>query len=68
MSFIARLVPAVLVGLLFFGVGGQQKAWGAPAPEPASRADVQVDSFRGLADIFSRGMDTLTHRAQPGGL
>jgi pimeloyl-ACP methyl ester carboxylesterase len=62
MCFIARLVPAVLVGLLFFGVGGQQKAWAAPAPEPASRADVQVDSFRGLADIFSRGMDTLTHR------
>src|SRR5262249_55226733 len=56
------LVRAVLVGLLFFGVGGQQKAWATPAPEPASRTDVQVDSFRGLADIFSRGMDTLTHR------
>jgi hypothetical protein len=62
MSFIARLVPAVLVGSLFFVVGGQQKARSAPAPEPASRADVQVDLFRGLADIFSRGMDTLTHR------
>src|SRR5215469_15934092 len=62
MSFIARLVPAVLVGSLFFVVGGQQKAWSAPAPEPASRADVQADLFRGLADIFSRGMDTLTHR------
>src|SRR3974390_2121693 len=61
MSFIARLVPAVLVGLLFFGVEGQQKAWAAPSPA-ASRADVQVDSFRGLADIFSRGMDTLPHR------
>ena len=52
MSFIARLVPAVFVGSLLFGLGGQQKAWAAPAPEPASRAEVQVDSFRGLADIF----------------
>jgi hypothetical protein len=43
-------------------LGGQQKAWAAPSPEPASRAEVQVDLFRGLADIFSRGMDTLTHR------
>ena len=62
MFFIARLVSAVLVGSLLVGVGGQQKAWAAPAPELASRADVQVDLFRGLADIFSRGMDTLTHR------
>ena len=62
MSFIARLVPAVFVGSHLFGVGGEQKVWAAPAPEPASRTEVQVDLFRGLADIFSRGMDTLTHR------
>ena len=62
MFFVARLLPAVLVGSLVFGVGSQQTAWPAPAPGPASRADVQADLFRGLADIFSRGMDTLTHR------
>jgi hypothetical protein len=62
MPFIARLMPALLAGSILFGVADQQKAWAAPASEPASRAQVQVDSFRGLADIFSRGMDTLTHR------
>jgi hypothetical protein len=62
MSFIARLVPALLAGSMLFVVASEQKAWAAPAPEPAGRAEVQVDSFRGLADIFSRGMDTLTHR------
>jgi len=62
MSFVVRLVPALLAGSILFGVEGQQKAWAAPAPGPVSRADVQADLFRGLADIFSRGMDTLTHR------
>jgi hypothetical protein len=62
MPFIARLMPALLAGSILFGVADQQKAWAAPASEPASRAQVQVDLFRGLADIFSRGMDTLTHR------
>ncbi len=62
MSFVTRLVPALLAGWLLFGLEGQQKAQAAPAPESAGRADVQVDLFRGLADIFSRGMDTLTHR------
>ena len=62
MPFIARLIPALLAGSILFGVADQQKAWAAPASEPASRAQVQVDLFRGLADIFSRGMDTLTHR------
>jgi len=42
----------LLVGSLVFGVGNQQKAWAAPAPEQARRSDVQVDLFRGLADIF----------------
>jgi hypothetical protein len=32
----------------------------AKAPAPTA-AQVQVDLFRGLADIFSRGMDTLTN-------
>ena len=62
MSFIARLAPGLLAGSMLFVVAGEQKAWAAAAPGPVSRAEVQVDSFRGLADIFSRGMDTLTHR------
>jgi hypothetical protein len=62
MPFGTRLVPALVAGSLLFALEGQQKAWAAPAAEPASRSEVQVDLFRGLADIFSRGMDTLTHR------
>jgi hypothetical protein len=62
MTLVTRLVPALLAGSVLLALEGQQKAWAAPAAEPASRADVQVDLFRGLADIFSRGMDTLTHR------
>ena len=53
MSFVTRLVPALLAGSLLFGVEGyEEKVWAAPAREPAGRAEVQVDSFRGLADIF----------------
>jgi hypothetical protein len=62
MTLVTRLVPALLAGSLLLALEGQQKAWAAPAVEPASRSEVQVDLFRGLADIFSRGMDTLTHR------
>ena len=62
MTLVTRLVPALLAGSLLLALEGQQKAWAAPAAEPASRSEVQVDLFRGLADIFSRGMDTLTHR------
>jgi len=61
-TLVTRLVPALLAGSLLLALEGQQKAWSAPAAEPASRSEVQVDLFRGLADIFSRGMDTLTHR------
>jgi Thioesterase domain len=32
------------------------------AQMPSTAAQVQVDLFRGLADIFSRGMDTLTDK------
>ena len=62
MTLVMRLAPALLAGSLLLALEGQQKAWAAPAAEPASRSEVQVDLFRGLADIFSRGMDTLTHR------
>jgi hypothetical protein len=30
--------------------------------EPPTRKQLQVDPFRGLADIFSRGMDTLSDK------
>jgi pimeloyl-ACP methyl ester carboxylesterase len=62
MPFVARFISALLAGSILFAAIGQEKAWAAPAPEAASRSEVQVDLFRGLADIFSRGMDTLTHR------
>jgi hypothetical protein len=38
------------------------------APPQVSPRQVQVDLFRGLADIFSRGMDTLTERLNRQGL
>ena len=62
MSFVTRLVVALLAGSLLFGLEGQEMVRAAPGPEAASRTEVQVDLFRGLADIFSRGMDTLSHR------
>jgi hypothetical protein len=47
---------------------GQQVACAAPLAQPdATPAQVQVDLFRGLADIFSRGMDTLAQRMQSQG-
>jgi len=30
MSFVVRLVPALLAGSILFGVEGQQKAWARP--------------------------------------
>jgi hypothetical protein len=67
MTLVTRLVPALLAGSLLLASEGQQKAWAAPAAEPANRSEVQVELFRGLADIFSRGMDTLTHRLNQDG-
>jgi hypothetical protein len=62
MSLTRRLAPALLAGLIFLG-GNQHGALAARARDTAARtADVQVDLFRGLADVFSRGMDTLTHK------
>jgi hypothetical protein len=40
-------------------LGGKVASAASPAP---TAAQVQVDLFRGLADIFSRGMDTLAAR------
>ena len=62
MRLARRLAPALFVTLIFFA-GSQHQLWAAPARDAAlGPAEVQVDLFRGLADVFSRGMDTLTHR------
>jgi hypothetical protein len=53
MRLVRRLALALLVTLIFFA-GNRHPLLAAPARE--------VDLFRGLADVFSRGMDTLTHR------
>ena len=52
----------VLTGLAFAGFeffGGNAAFAASPAP---TARQVQVDLFRGLADVFSRGMDTLAAR------
>ena len=61
-----RLFAAGIVcGTLCLGAGHQivapALAQSAKPPAPTA-APVQVDLFRGLADIFSRGMDTLTDK------
>jgi hypothetical protein len=40
MTLVTRLVPALLAGSLLLALEGQQKAWAAPAAEPASRSEV----------------------------
>jgi Thioesterase domain len=51
---------ALLTGI-FLPTVGRMDVSAAPAAQPAPTArQVQVELFRGLADIFSRGMDTLT--------
>jgi hypothetical protein len=58
-----RLVSAFavcgIVCLAVVSAGGSAAAQTGARPAVAAR-QVQVDLFRGLADIFSRGMDTLT--------
>lgn len=62
MPLVRRLVSALFVGLIFLA-GNQHSLLAAPARDSAlGPPEVQVDLFRGLADVFSRGMDTLTHR------
>jgi hypothetical protein len=48
-----------ICGAITFAAAGHAAAQKKAQPAPAPR-HVQVDLFRGLADIFSRGMDTLT--------
>jgi hypothetical protein len=56
------LIAGAVLCTLFLAndlTGDIAAAQAGPQPLP-SAAQVQVDLFRGLADIFSRGMDTLT--------
>lgn len=59
------LVPWILSGAIFIVAalpGGTAALAQSARQAPATAKEVQVDLFRGLADIFSRGMDTLTDR------
>ena len=65
MSTLRRLFIAVICGVLCWVAASQTSALAATANTaqtlPAA-SQVQVDLLRGLADIFSRGMDTLTDK------
>jgi hypothetical protein len=56
---------SIIPAFVCFAIGCLASNLGAAATPPANSAagpaQVQVDLFRGLADVFSRGMDTLTH-------
>ncbi len=59
------LVRWMLCGAFFIAatLQGEPVALAQSAPQAAATAkQVQVDLFRGLADIFSRGMDSLTDK------
>jgi hypothetical protein len=54
---------ALISGTAFSLAAGRVGVMAAPDGQPMAAArEVQVDLFRGLADIFSRGMDTLTDK------
>jgi Thioesterase domain len=54
-------VFAIFSAAVYFAASSQTLAQSKPKQVAAPRP-VQVDLFRGLADIFSRGMDTLTDK------
>ncbi len=60
-----RMLAPLLSGAIFIALalqgGTAALAQSAPRAAPTAK-QVQVDLFRGLADIFSRGMDTLTDK------
>ena len=58
-------VAAALAGVICLAaIGGPAAAQTAAKPQaaPPTAKQVQVDLLRGLADVFSRGLDTLTDR------
>jgi Thioesterase domain len=73
MILLRRLILAMIVSCVvcfseFSEIGGQAAAQTATRSVPTATqsmptaAHVRIDLFRGLADIFSRGMDTLTEK------
>jgi Thioesterase domain len=56
------LVPSVLCGALYLATAGNAALAQTPTQIAPTAKQVQVDLFRGLADIFSRGMNTLSER------
>ena len=78
MIALRRLLLIILAGCVvcfseFSEIGGQAVAQTATRSAPAltqsmpAASQVRVDLFRGLADVFSRGMDTLTDRLNRSG-
>jgi hypothetical protein len=59
--FVAAIICGAVCVTATRQTGGLASAQTAPQTMPTA-AQVRVDLFRGLADIFSRGMDTLTDR------
>ncbi len=60
----SRTTLIVSASLILLSIGSFANAQGAASKNQtaASPSQVQVDLLRGLADIFSRGMDTLTEK------
>jgi hypothetical protein len=56
-AFSRKTLIAAVCGAVLFSTVSQVRAQTAPTP-----SQVRVDLFRGLADIFSRGMDTLADK------
>src|SRR3974377_253487 len=57
-----RTIVIISASLIMLSIGSFAQAPGTAAPsrtKAAAPSQVQVDLLRGLADIFSRGMDTL---------
>jgi Thioesterase domain len=60
-----RTIAIISASLIVLSIGSVARAQGTATPsrtQTASPSQVQADLLRGLADIFSRGMDTLTEK------
>jgi hypothetical protein len=60
-----RTIVIISASLTMLSIGSFAQAQGTATPsrtQDATPSQVQVDLLRGLADIFSRGMDTLTDK------
>lgn len=63
MNFRRLIIASGVFGLIFLAMPIGGSAWAHNSVQSAVKpSQVQVYLFRGLADIFSRGMDTLTNK------